>query len=59
MSNYKDYNGSALDYDRDTGLLDNGRSERRKYQQYPSWALSDDYDGDYEHDMVDPDLDWD
>ena len=56
---YYDYNGSRVDYDLDNPVLDNGRSARKAWGQLPDWALSDDYTGDYEPELFDPDIDWD
>ena len=44
MSNYRDYNGSPIDYDRDTGILDtSNRNFNRKYGiTNPEWNISDD-----------------
>ena len=30
MSNYRDYNGSPIDYDRNTGILDSGNRQYNK-----------------------------
>lgn len=53
MSNYRDYNGTPIDYDRDTGILDSGnRQYNRKYGiSNPEW---DDRE-EYEHEMYDED----
>lgn len=56
MARYNEYNGTQVDYDLDNPVLDNGRSARKALGVLPNWALSDDYDGDYEPDMYD---DWD
>lgn len=56
MARYTDWNGQRYDYDLDNPVLDGGRSERKSLGVLPDWALSDDYDGDYEPDMYD---DWD
>lgn len=56
--NYRDYNGSTVDYDRDTGLLDSGN---RLYNRSHGYSHAnpnvdwDDYDGDYEPDHFDED----
>ena len=55
MTNYKDYNGTEIDYDRDSGILDNGRLYNRKNQIVNPKINMDEYDGDYEPDMYDPD----
>lgn len=55
MARYQEYNGSFVDYDLDNPVLDNGRSARKARGVLPSWALSDDYDGDYEPEMFDED----
>ena len=56
MSNYRDYNGSPIDYDRDTGLLDSGnRQYNRKYGITNPNINMDDYTGDYEPDLYDED----
>ena len=56
MARTTDWNGQQYDYDLDNPVLDGGRSERKARGRLPDWALSDDYDGDYEPEMYD---DWD
>jgi len=54
MSNYRDYNGSPVDYDRDTGILDtSNRTFKRKYGITNPSINMDDYDGDDEPDLYD------
>lgn len=56
MANYKGYNGTEYDYDRDTGLLDSGnRQFNRKYGITNPNIDMDEYDGDYEPCLYDED----
>ena len=55
MSRYTDYNGTQVDYDLDSQVLDNGRLYNRKYGITNPDIDMNSYDGDYEPDMYDPD----
>lgn len=56
MSNYRDYNGSPIDYDRDTSILDtSNRDYNRKWGITNPNINMDDYTGDYEPDLFDSD----
>ncbi len=53
MARYTESNGTQVDYDVDSQVLDNGRLYNKKLGVLPSYF--DNYDGDYEPDMYDPD----
>lgn len=56
MSKFEEYNGTKIDYDRDTGLLDSGNREyNRKWGITNPKINMDTYTGDYEPDMYDED----
>lgn len=49
MSDYKDFNGSPIDYDRNTGILDSGNRLRNRSMGYsnPEWDDAADYEPEH------------
>ena len=55
MSRYTEHNGTQVDYDLDSQVLDNGRLYNRKYGITNPDIDMNSYDGDYEPDLYDED----